>query len=66
MRFILYFPNLTGLGNSRCKGFGYGLEGPGAIPEEGECGDFSSLLRVQINHGVHLASCKMSTGALPG
>ena len=38
----------------------------GFVPGCRRGGDFSSLLRVQIGPGVHLASSKMSTGAFPG
>ena len=56
-----------GPGSSSGKALDYGLHGPGSMQGiGGGGGDFSSLLRDQTGSGVHSASYKMSTGALPG
>ena len=57
-----------GPGSSSAKALGYGLDGPGSIPDVGGVGDFSSLLLAQTGPGVHSVSYKMSSipGAFPG
>ena len=63
--FRLTFGTQGGPGGSSGKALGYGLDDPGSIPDVGGGGDFSSLLHVQTDPGVHSTSYKMSTGEFP-
>ena len=49
---------MSGPGGSSGKALGYGLDGPGSIPGVGGGGEFSSLLRVPTDPGVHTTSIK--------
>ena len=54
-------------GSSSGKGIWLRAGRPGFDPGCRKSGEFSSLLRVQNDPGVHSGSCKMSTGGLsPG
>ena len=57
----------SGSGSSSGKALGgYGLDGPGSIPDVGGMEIFSSLLRVQTGPEIHPSSYKMSTGGKGG
>ena len=53
-------------GSSSGKGIWLRAGRPGFDPGCRKSGEFSSLLRVQNDPGVHYASSKMSTGGFPG